>query len=74
MMKIYEVKIEKVSADWVHKGWEQVALTLTEEKANEIAKAKAKEIIIMPTWWMTYGHTGNFKPFVKVVELGEVVE
>lgn len=73
MMKIYEVKIEKVNADWAHKGWEQVALTLTEEKANEIAETKAKEIIIMPTWWITYGHTFNFKPFVKVVEL-EVVE
>lgn len=73
-MKVYEVRVEKVSADWGrHEGWENVAYTLTEAKAVEVATAKKAEIAAKPTWWMVYGKV-NGEPKVEVVELGEVVE
>lgn len=75
MMKVYEVRIEKVSADWGrHEGWKNVAYTINKERAEEIATAKKAEIAVMPTWWMVYGKTAKGEPRVEVVELGEVVE
>lgn len=73
-MKVYEVRIEKVSADWgIREGWKNVAYTVNEAKAKEIAAAKKVEIAAKPTWWMTIGKK-NGEPNVEVVELGEVVE
>jgi len=74
MMKVYEVRMEKVSADWGRfEGWENVAYTISEAKAEEIATAKKAEIKAKATWWMTVGKK-NGEPNVEVVELGEVVE
>lgn len=74
-MKVYEVKLEKVTGDWGRfAGWERIALTLNKEKAEEIATAKREEAANIECWWMGYGKGNDGKPNVVVEELGEVVE
>ena len=72
MVKLYEVKAEKVDAYYgAHTGWEHVTYVLGEERAEEVCKEVAAKIKARREWWMEYGKK-NGEPNVILEEL-EVV-
>lgn len=74
-MKVYEVKVERVSMDWGRfLGWDRVALTLNPVKAEELRVAEAERIAKGDAWWCGVGTDANGKPNVVVEELGELVD
>lgn len=54
-MKVYEVKIEKVTADYGSRTGEFTILkrTISETGAKKAAERFTKGIAEKPTWWMT---------------------
>lgn len=54
-MKVYEVKIEKVTADYGSRTGEFTILkrTISEAGAKKAAERFTKKIAEKPTWWMT---------------------
>lgn len=72
-MKLYEVKVTTMDHGW-RNAYEHIAYTVTEAKANEIAKAWADECETHATWWMGYAQNAEGHPDVVVVELGDIVE
>lgn len=72
MVKLYEVKVEKVDAYYgAHVGWEHVTYVLSEEKAKEVCKEVATKIKARREWWMEHANK-NGEPNVVMEEL-EVV-
>ena len=72
MVKLYEVKVEKIDAYYgAHVGWEHVTYVLGEEKAKEVCEEVAAKIKTCREWWMEYANK-NGEPNVIVEEL-EVV-
>lgn len=73
MMKVYEVKVAKVDAyEGRFNGYEHIAYTLDENKAEEIKVKAIADIKAKNEWWMTTAKAKG-EPDVVVVELGEVV-
>ena len=54
-MKVYEVKIEKVTTDYGSRTGEFTILkrTISETGAEKAAEKFTKKIAEKPTWWMT---------------------
>lgn len=71
MVKLYEVKAEKVDAYYgAHVGWEHVTYVLGKEKAEEIRKEVVARIKTRREWWMEYANkNGNPNVIVKELEV-----
>lgn len=54
-MKVYEIKIEKVTTDYGRRTGEFTILkrTISKTGAEKAAEKFTKEIAKKPTWWMT---------------------
>lgn len=73
-MRLYEVRVEKVSADWGrHEGYETIGFCVNENKANEVAKTFAEKHEVNQ-WWMVYGKNAEKHINVEVVDRGEIIE
>ena len=72
-MRVYEVRVEKVTSDWDrNEGYETIGYTVNQAKAEEVAKAWAEEHE-RNQWWMCYGKK-NGHINVEIVDRGEVIE
>ena len=72
-MKVYAVKVGRVSLDGYFTGYDVKAYTLNAKKAEEIKEEEIKRIEEIGAWWCGY-RAINRKPEVIVEELGEIVE
>ena len=72
-MKVYAVKVGRVSLDGYFTGYDVKAYTLDKEKAEVIKEEEVARIEKIGAWWCGYKRV-NGKPEVLVEELGEIVE
>lgn len=72
-MKVYAIKVGRVSLDGYFTGYDVKAYTLNAKKAEEIKEEEIKRIEAIGAWWCGYKAI-NHKPEVLVEELGEIVE
>ena len=72
-MKVYAVKVAKVTYEGYPCGDEVLAYTVNAKRAEEVRAAEEWRIANSPCWWMAHAKRKG-RPVVKVEELGEVVE
>lgn len=67
----YEVTVERIGYDGEFMGYDHIAWADDRETANEIARERAKRIMVDGlTWWAMYRKDDNGEPKMKILYWG----